>query len=283
MRRLATALLAPALLLGLALGATAARAADPTPADRIVTIGSDVTEIAFALGRGGDVVAVDDSSTFPAATAKLPRLGYLRQLAPEPILAQRPTLVLASAGAGPEAVLRQVSRAGVRVVLVPDAASAAGVADKVRAIGTALGKPAEAETLAARIIAGLPRSQPANGPRMMLVLANAPGRVMAAGQDTAGDSFIRLAGGRNSFAANGYKPLSAEAAIAAAPDVLLVPSHVLGLAGGLEALRKDPVLARTPAVRNGRVLVVDSLAALNFGPRLPEAVARLRRDIGQAR
>jgi iron complex transport system substrate-binding protein len=283
MRRLATALLAPALLLGLALGATAARAADPTPADRIVTIGSDVTEIAFALGRGGDVVAVDDSSTFPAATAKLPRLGYLRQLAPEPILAQRPTLVLASAGAGPEAVLRQVSRAGVRVVLVPDVASAAGVADKVRAIGAALGRQADAEALAGRIIAGLPRSQPANGPRMMLVLANAPGRVMAAGQDTAGDSFIRLAGGRNSFTANGYKPLSAEAAIAAAPEVLLVPSHVLGLAGGLEALRKDPVLARTPAVRNGRVLVVDSLAALNFGPRLPEAVAQLRRDIGQAR
>jgi iron complex transport system substrate-binding protein len=179
-------------------------------------------------------------------------------------------------------VLRQVERAGVRLVTVPDTASASGVAAKVRTVGAALGRQAEAEQLAGAIISGLPRAQAPDGPRMMLVLATAPGRVLAAGQDTAGDSFIRLAGGRNSFTANGYKPLSAEAAIAAAPEVLLVPSHVLGLAGGLEKLKADPVLARTPAVRAGRILVVDSLAALNFGPRLPQAVAQLRRDIGQA-
>lgn len=278
MTPLARAFLAPVLLLALALGGGAARAAD-----RIVTIGSDVTEIAFALGKGADVVAVDDTSAWPAAAARLPRLGYLRQLAPEPILARRPTLILASAGAGPEAVLRQVARAGVRLVLVPDDASAAGVAAKVRTIGAALGRAAEAERLARGIIDGLPRTQSVAGPRMMLVLASAPGRVLAAGQETAGDSLIRLAGGRNSFTASGYKPLSAEAAIAAAPEILIVPSHVIGLAGGLQALKSDPILAATPAVRAGRVLVVDSLAALNFGPRLPEAVTRLRRDIGAAR
>jgi len=242
-----------------------------------------VTEIAFALGKGADIVAVDDTSTWPSAATKLPKLGYLRQLAPEPILAQRPSLIIVSAGAGPEAVLRQVARAGVRTVMVPDEASAAGVAAKVRTIGAALGKSAEAETLAGAIIAGLPRTKGGNGPRMMLVLANAPGRVLAAGQETAGDSFIRLAGGRNSFTASGYKPLSPEAALAASPEVLLVPSHVLGLAGGLDALKKDPVLAGTPAVRTGRVLIVDSLAALNFGPRLPEAVTQLRRDVGLSR
>jgi iron complex transport system substrate-binding protein len=32
---------------------------------RIVTIGSAITEIVFALGRGKDVVAVDQTSTFP--------------------------------------------------------------------------------------------------------------------------------------------------------------------------------------------------------------------------
>ncbi len=56
MRPMARALLAPVLLLTLALGAGAARAAE-----RIVTIGSDVTEIAFALGKGADIVAVDDT------------------------------------------------------------------------------------------------------------------------------------------------------------------------------------------------------------------------------
>lgn len=270
------ALLVPAVGLLLAASPAAAR-------DRIVALGGDITEILFALGEGHRVVAVDDTSGWPAAAAGLPKLGYLRALAPEPILAQRPTLVLASAGAGPEAVLRQVAQAGIPIVTVPDEASAAGILAKVRAVAGALGAGAAGDRLAARIVADLPRSSPgaapSPAPSMMLVLANAPGRIMAAGRGTAGDGFIRLAGGRNSFSADGYKPLSAEAALAAAPDVLIVPSHILALSGGLDALKRDPVLARTPAVRNNRVLVVDSAAALNFGPRLPTAVAGLRRQL----
>lgn len=256
-------------------------AASPAAArDRVVALGGDITEIVNALGQGARLVAVDDTSTFPAAVEKLPKLGYLRSLAPEPILAQRPTLVLASSGAGPDAVLRQLERAGVAIVTVPDEASAAGVAAKVRTIAAALGVEDRGDALANRIIAGLPRAQPENPPAMMLVLANAPGRIMAAGQGTAGDGFIRLAGGRNSFTADGYKPLSAEAALAAAPAILIIPSHILSMAGGLDALKRDPILSRTPAVRNNRVLVVDSASALNFGPRLPDAVATIRRQLG---
>lgn len=248
---------------------------------RVVALGGDITEIVFALGEGARLVAVDDTSSWPAQAADLPKLGYVRSLAPEPILARRPDLILASAGAGPEAVLRQIDRAGVRLVTVPDAASAAGVAAKVRTVADALGVGPRGEALAARIIADLPRAGLADAPRMMLVLANAPGRILAAGQGTAGDGFIRLVGGRNSFSADGYKPLSAEAALAAAPEIILVPSHILALSGGIDALKRDPVLARTPAVRSGRVLVVDSAAALNFGPRLPVAVADVRARLMQ--
>lgn len=260
------------LLLTLAAGAAHAQT-------RIVTLGSDVTEIVYALGKGGDIVAVDDTSMYPAATAKLAKLGYLRQLAPEPILATRPTLILASKSAGPEAVLRQVERGGVKVVTVPDEASAAGLAAKIRTVAAALGLPGEGEKLAADTISRLPKAQPDSGPRMILVLANAPGRILAAGTGTAGDALIRLSGGRNAFVAEGYKPLSAEAALAANPDVILVPSHVAGMLGGLESIKSDPALVRTRAVQTGKVFVVDSLSAMNFGPRLPDAVAKLNGQI----
>ncbi|MFN3591235.1 MAG: hemin ABC transporter substrate-binding protein [Thermaurantiacus sp.] len=253
-------------------------------ADRVIALGSDVTEIAFALGRGDRLVAVDDTSSFPPAAATLPRLGYYRTLAPEPLLAQRPTLILASPGAGPAAVLRQMERAGVRVVRLPEAYDAEGVAAKIRTVGAALGARREADALARRTGAAL--AQPAPGarpasrqPRMLLVLATAPGRVLAAGSNTAGDGFIRLAGGTNGFRADGYKPISAEAALAAAPDVILVPSHVAEMMGGLDAVAREPALARTPAARTGRIILVDSQAALNFGPRLPQAVAAVRRAL----
>jgi iron complex transport system substrate-binding protein len=246
--------------------------------ERIVSLGSDVTEILFALGMGGRVVAVDDTSTFPHDASRLPRLGYLRSLTPEPLLAQRPTLVVAGDGAGPDAVLRQVERAGVRVVRVAGGHDATAVPAKIRAVGSAVGADAAADRLARTTAAALPAPRPANlsQPRMLLILANAPGRVLAAGQNTAGDGFIRLAGGRNCFTAEGYKPLSAEAAIAAAPDVIIIPSHVAEMMGGIAAVRREPILARTPAARAGRIIEVDSAQALNFGPRLPQAIASVR-------
>ncbi len=255
----------------------------PAPAtaqSRIVTLGSDVTEIVFALGRGTDVVATDQTSTFPAAAARLPRLGYFRSLAPEPILAQRPTLVLVSVGAGPEAVIRQIERADVRVVRIPDEPSAAGVAAKIRAVAAAIGRVTAGERLAQQVLAQL-GTPPRGNTRTLLILASAPGRILAAGNGTAGNSLISLVGGRNMFAAEGYRPLSAEAAIAAAPEVILVPSHVAEIAGGLDALRRDPILAHTPAARNNRLILVDSQAALNFGPRLPTTVAAIRRRMAR--
>lgn len=270
MRRI-LAFLLPVLLLAGALGAGAARAAD-----RIVTLGSDATEIVFALGKGAQVVAIDESSLYPPAATRLPKLGYFRTLAPEPILAARPTLVIAADGAGPEAVLGKVEQAGIRVVRLKDPHNLAGVGVKIRTIAAATGTQAQGEKLIADLDTRMARV-PANAkhPRMMLILAQAPGRLMASGSGTAGDGFIRLAGGVNAFPGEGYKPLSAEGALAAKPDYILVPSHVLGMAGGLEAIRKDPALARTPAAQAGRIIVVDSLGALNFGPRLPEAVAKL--------
>lgn len=245
---------------------------------RIIALGSDVTEILFALGKGGQLVAVDDTSTFPAEAQRLPRLGYVRSLTPEPLLAQRPTLILAGDGAGPEAVLRQVERAGVKVVRVAGGHDAPAVPAKIRAIGKATGTETAADRLARSTAAALsvPPAAGAAQPRMLLVLASAPGRVLAAGQNTAGDGFIRLAGGRNVFTAEGYKPLSAEAALAAAPDVILVPSHVAEMMGGIEAVRREAILARTPAARAGRIIEVDSAPALNFGPRLPQALASVR-------
>jgi iron complex transport system substrate-binding protein len=263
---------------GLALAAAPAFA---QPARRVVALGSDVAETLFAIGAGNQLVATDDTATFPAAAGKLPKLGYLRSLAPEPILAARPGLIIAADGAGPDAVLRQVEAAGVKILRLPAGYAPADVANRIRLIGSAVGAAPAAERLARAVLGRLAQPLPAGwaAPRCLLVLAQVPGRILAAGPNSAGDSFIRLAGGRNIFTADGYKPLSAEAAIAGAPAIIIVPSHVVGIAGGLDRLKADPVFAGTPAGRAGRFHVVDSQAALGFGPRLPDAVAAARKAL----
>jgi iron complex transport system substrate-binding protein len=76
-----------------------------------------------------------------------------------------------------------------------------------------------------------------------------------------------------------YKPLSPEAAVVAAPEVLLISPRSLDLLGGMESLLSIPEIALTPAGREGRVIVMDSLLLLGFGPRTAAAAATLGKQL----
>lgn len=113
-------------------------------------------------------------------------------------------------------------------------------------------------------------------PSVLFLLSIGGGAPLAAGRGTSAAEIITLAGGRNAVQAfEGFKPLSAEAAIAAAPDVLLVTDRSLAALGGRESLLARPELALTPAGRARRVVAMDGLLLLGFGPRTPDAALRL--------
>jgi iron complex transport system substrate-binding protein len=77
----------------------------------------------------------------------------------------------------------------------------------------------------------------------------------------------------------GVLPLTPEALVAAAPDVLILPESGVGALGGIEGVLALPGVAETPAGRDGRFLVYDDGFFLNFGPRTGEALARLAADL----
>ncbi|MBP2227857.1 iron complex transport system substrate-binding protein [Azospirillum agricola] len=275
------------LLAGLAVllvpgGGLSLRAASP---ERIVSLGGAVTETVEALGRGGELVGVDRSSLYPPALVNpLPKVGYYRTLAAEGILSLNPTLVLASDDAGPPATLEQLERAGVRLVRLPEAVDAEGAVRMIRAIGAALERPAEGEALAAsleRDLAALSAAQAArpSGPRVLFVLGVGNGPPMVGGRRTGAEGIIRLAGGRNAIDGfEGYKPLSPEAALVAAPDLILTTDQSLAQLGGPSVLLARPELAGTPAGRAGKVVALDALYLLGFGPR----TGRAARDLAKA-
>jgi iron complex transport system substrate-binding protein len=87
---------------------------------------------------------------------------------------------------------------------------------------------------------------------------------------------IQLALAENAGAAfDGYKPLAAEAAAMANPDVILITDEGVQALGGLEALWSNTSLRLTPAGKHRRAVSMDSLYLLGFGPRLPAAVRDL--------
>lgn len=246
---------------------------------RVVSVGGAVTETLFALGAQGQLVGVDTTSLFPADATRLPQVGYARTLSAEGLLALKPELLLASAEAGPPQVLAQLRRAGVRVEVLDEQHQFDGVLARTQRLGQLSGREREAAQLVARLQqdwAARPRPPAGSAPRVLFVLAHGGGQLRVAGEGTAADAMLRLAGARNALAGlQGYKPLTAEAALQAAPDVLLCTDQGLQVQGGAEGLLKAPGLMLTPAGRAGRVASMEALQLLGFGPRLPQAVAEL--------
>lgn len=291
--------LAVTLLAAATAGATAtsAEAADLTDkggkaieaaadTSRIVSIGGAITEIVYRLGREKDIVAVDTTSQYPPSALEThPDVGYLRALSAEGILSMRPTLIIADAAAGPPPVLRQLRAAGATLVVLKDDPSAAGVVYKFRAVGRLLGKGALGKKLAAQFEADMQKLKVAiarakTRPKVLFLLSVGRGAPLVAGQKTSADAIIRLAGGVNAIQGyDRYKPLSPEAAVAARPDVILTVDRTEKALGGIAKIAARREFAPTPAGRDKRVVAMDGLYLLGFGPRTPMAVRDLARAL----
>lgn len=268
------------VVIGLGLLAWAGQSAS-ADTGRVVSIGGSLTEIVYALGAGSRLVAVDQTSLHPPEAQDLPDVGYLRALSAEPILSLAPDLVLVEADAGPPEVLTQLESAGVTVARMPDQPDIGGVQHKIREVAAALGLESKGAELASRVGGDHERviaqvAKVKTQPRVMFVLSAGRGAPLVAGEGTSAESIISLAGGRNAISGfPDYRPLSPEAGVAASPDVILVTYRTMGLLGGIEELVTQPGIVGTPAADNRRIVAINGLLLLGFGPRTPEAVATL--------
>jgi iron complex transport system substrate-binding protein len=265
--------------------ACVARTAWASTERRIVSIGGALTETLYALGAQGDLVGADTTSLFPEAAQRLPSVGYARALSAEGVLSLRPTLVVASQEAGPPAVLRQIEAARVPLALLDADHRFEGVVARTQRLAELCGRVEPGRTLVADLQQRWAQVQDhlarraASGkpaPRVLFVLSHSMAQVRVSGSGTAADAMLRYAGAVNVLGGvEGYKPLTPEAAIAAAPEVILVTEQGLQAAGGIDGLLKAPGLVQTPAGRARRVVALEALLLLGFGPRLPQAVAAL--------
>lgn len=266
------------LLSTLALPAAGIAQDDP---QRIVAIGGSLTEIVYALGEEDRLIARDTTSVFPREALELPDVGYMRALSPEGVLSVDPDLILTLEGAGPPEAMEVIRSASVPVVTVPESFDREGVLAKVEAVGEALGRQGEADTLAARIDADIRAAEAmADGvdepARVLFILSMEGGRVLASGTGTAADGMIRLAGGENAITAYpGYKQLTDEAIVTAAPDVILMMDRGGNLDPAPVDLSAQPALSATPAAEAGRVIRMDGAFLLGFGPRTADAAKKL--------
>ncbi|WP_332683011.1 heme/hemin ABC transporter substrate-binding protein [Bosea sp. (in: a-proteobacteria)] len=251
-------------------------------AQRIVAVGGVVTEVLYALGLQERIVGVDTTSQWPPEALKEKKsVGYVRALSAEGVLSLKPTLVIAVEGAGPPDALALVREAGLPMAAVPEALTPEAVVSKIEIIGKAAGAAEPAKQLAAgvkarfeeldKLRAGLPKPR-----RVLFVLSLQNGRTMVGGRNSTADAIIALAGGVNAAeAVEGYKPMTDEAIITAAPDYVLMMRHSAAPNATPEELFAMPAFSQTPAAKAKSLIRMDGLYLLGFGPRTPNAARDL--------
>jgi iron complex transport system substrate-binding protein len=255
-----------------------------TDTSRVATLGGVFTETAYALGAQDQVAAVDASSYYPPqALAEKPNFGYYRFLSAEPVLAQAPSLIIGNEETGPPEVVAQLRDAGVPILLLPDNNDIQAARDLIATLGTIFGKQDKAAELIATLDADIVAAQElvtqaTSRPRVLFILQPPEAPTLVAGGDTAAGSMISLAGGENIYPGFGsYIPMTPEGIVEIAPDIILTTDASLERFGGREAFLAAPGIAQTPAAQAGRVVSMEDLYLLGFGPRTGRAIADLAR------
>lgn len=258
-----------------------------TDTSRVVSLNGDITEVIAALGLTDRLVAVDVTTTHPPETEGLPRVGFGQQLAPEGVLAFQPTVVIGDTQIAPKEAIEQLRAAGIPVAILETQTTLEGVQTKINQIAEILGVPDAGQELAAEVASDIAAAQglvasDVEPPRVAYLYVRGPQQVFMFGGGMVTNALITGAGAVDAAADTGVfgaVPLTPEALVAAAPDVIVAPSAGVEALGGVDALMDLPGVSETPAGQNGEFLVYDDGFFLNFGPRTGDALEQLVTDL----
>ena len=251
-------------------------------AERIVVAGGSLVELIYAMDAGNRVVGVDDTTSFPPLTEALPHIGYWKQLSSEGILSLRPDSFITWQDAGPQLVFDQLRAQKVNVVTLPRIpATVEQMYANIHTLAKNLGAVEQGNALVNNLrqrlenVARSSASKPA--PVKALFILSAGGSApQVAGKGSVADAIMALAGAQNVAQHSQYRSYSAEALIAANPEVIVVTSQMVE--GDINRLSTVAGITRTAAWKNQRIVTLDQALILGMGPRVADAVETLHRQ-----
>lgn len=251
-------------------------------ASRVVALANGSAEIIASMGLKRILVGRDVASTIPALKS-VPIVTSGHQVIPEKILSLTPDRVLVDLSTGPKSAVDSLRTSQFIVEEIPEAWKLSDISIKVSSIGKAIGAPATARALNAKIAAAISAAHLTSQthPRVAFLYLRGTSAVYLMGGPGSGtDSLIAAIGGIDVGAAslkNPFNSLTSEALVTSRPDILLVMTKGLESVGGMSGLLSLPGVAQTPAGKFKRVIDVDDSLLLSFGPRTPALVDALSR------
>ena len=244
------------------------------PPRHIVSLNPATTELFFALGAGDRLVGRTHFDLYPTAAQAVQDLGSAIPPNVESVLGVRPDLVLLYASQSNREPAARLHAAGVptltlRIDHIADFRRAVGI------LGRVVGDTARATVVVDSVTGTLERVRVATQgkPPVTAFWKAWDSPVIAIGGGSFLSELVDIAGGKNIY---GDDPRPAfdvtiEDVVRRDPDVVFAGPE------SAERMRAAPAWRALRAVRNGRILIVDTMLVGRPGVRLGEAAVSLAR------
>jgi len=277
---------------GIALSVTAAcghtgaeTGSDTALTRRVVCVSKQINEFIYAIGAQSHLVARDLTSIYPPAITALPSVGYHRALSAEGIISMRPTLFLTDGNVGPDAVLAQLRKVGIPILVLAPGSTADSAELLMRELGRRFDRGHTADSVLDAWKAGMDSitrdsatSKAGQRPRVLVMhFGQIYNDYLGLKNGGPAAQMIRWAGGENAIdSTGGMERLTPEVIARLAPDVIIATDVGFDRVGSEAKFAALPGVALTPAAKSGRIYRVDETEVMYFGPRTPGTVRKLR-------
>ena len=251
----------------------------PYPPKRIVSLAPNITEILFSLGLDKEIVGVSIHCNFPEKAKSKARVGSYISLDFERTISLKPDLIIATGAGNTREMVERLEKLGFPTyVIFPKNFN--NILKSIGHLGQVLGRDKEATG----IIQGMKqRSQRVieltkdlSRPKVFLQIGEAP--IFTAGKGSFADDLITLAGGENIAGKEKemYPRWGMEEILKRSPEVILISS--MNPRGDYQrVLREWSRWKMIPAVKNGRVHLIDSDLIDRPSPRIIEGLEEMAR------
>jgi iron complex transport system substrate-binding protein len=254
--------------------------ANPT---RIVSLAPGVTEMLFAAGAGGHVVATVEYSDEPPAARQVPRIGDVVAVDMERLVALRPEVAVVWPGGGNPAQIAEIAKLGIPVYR-QQVNSLADLAGSIRRLGALAGTSTVAEKAARDIEGHLSALSHTYGnarhPSVLMEVWNHP--IYTIGGTHLISDALRLCGARNVFGdlREQGPAVDVEAVVARNPDVIIATAPP---GEGKEWLADWKRFGSLRAVRNGNLIAFEDQRLIRLGPSVVDATEALCKVLATAK
>ncbi|MDQ2086976.1 ABC transporter substrate-binding protein [Herbivorax sp. ANBcel31] len=245
---------------------------------RVISIGPNMTETIFGLGKEDKLVGRSDFCDFPEETENIDTVGSIQEPSIEKIVELKPDIVIVSTHFNKE-VIDKIENTGIKIVAFYGDESFEGVYSTIENVGRVLNAKEEAqmvvEEMQEKVEDVLKRVEGRQRPTVYYVVSYGEMGDYTAGGDTFIGKMIEMAGGINAAKdAKGWG-YSLEKLIESNPDILICSKYY----DSKEGIKNSHGYKDLDAVKNEMIFEIDNNLLDRQGARLAEGLVELAKII----